>query len=80
MQILKLETLIDLEDNGLLPIGFGFRIKGGTAVYKSIGSQWRRSGHTMFLSPLGFDEFETKADEKKRRYISDDTLIELINI
>ena len=55
MQILKLKTLIDLEDNGLLPVGFGFRIKGGTAVYKSIGSQWRRSGHTTFLSPLGFD-------------------------
>jgi len=79
-QTYTLENLVELEDNGILPRGYGFKIQGGKTVYKSIGEQWRRSGSPTYLSGLGFDEHESWADEKKRRYVSADTQIELVQL
>jgi len=57
-----------------LPDGLLFKIKGGKTFYKYIGWMWRNSDKQIFLnthSAMHEDEY------KKRRYIDDNTLIEI---
>ena len=64
------------EDTGL-PEGFGLRVVGGRTIYKYIGWMWRPSEQTIYLTHL--DLFH-KDEEKKRRYLPDDCMVELVEI
>lgn len=67
----------ELYDDEGLPEGFGLRVVGGRTTYKYIGYMWRQSPKTIYVSNAHlFDQGE----EKKRRYLSNDTVVELVSL
>jgi hypothetical protein len=70
--------LIDLHimsENDELPNNVGFKIVGGRTIYKYIGWMWRQSDKQIYLNK--HDLFADN-EERYRRYLSDDTLIEIV--
>ena len=70
--------LIDLHimsENDELPNNVGFKIVGGRTIYKYIGWMWRQSDKQIYLNK---HDWFVDNEERSRRYLSDDTLIEII--
>ena len=72
--------LIDLHimsENNELPNDVAFKIVGGRTIYKHIGWMWRQSDKQIYLNK--HDLFADN-EERYRRYLSDDTLIEIVSL
>jgi hypothetical protein len=73
---MQLIDLYKLEDEGELPENVAFKIVGGRAVYHHIGWMWRNSDKQIYLNKHGLFDYQ---EEKHRRYLADDTLVEIVS-
>ena len=72
--------LIDLHimsENDELPNDVAFKIVGGRTIYKHIGWMWRKSDKQIYLNK---HDWFADNEERYRRYLSDDTLIEIVSL
>jgi hypothetical protein len=67
----------ELYDDQGLPDGFGLRVVGGRTTYKYIGFMWRQSPNTIYVSNAHLFDL---GEEKKRRYLPDNTVVELVTL
>ena len=74
-KIVSAHDLYCMESNCELPPTAKFRIVGGRTVYTVVGWMWRNSNKQVFLNKY---DCHDSNEEKHRRYLTDDTQIEIL--
>ena len=74
----NVKTAVELywmNDAGEIPPNTQFRIVGGRTLYNAVGWMWRNSDKQIYLNKF---DWHIPGEEKHRRYLKDDTRIELL--